>query len=146
MSNVAMQRESNEQVVLHVVDQQVVDHDAAQAKAMLVLDAHGMIRECNRAAEQLFKYPHNFLVWQSITLLIPDLAGITLLDGDQPNSRLRFLCRIGHQFQAVSREGDTFACDLFLNLLDGNTHGKLALIICPIEILNDYSARPRPAG
>jgi PAS domain-containing protein len=146
MSHMANQGEGNGLVALHEVVQHSLNHDVAGTKAILTLDVRGMIRECNPAAEQLFKYPHHALVWRSITQLIPGLTGVTLLDGDALNSRLRFLCRIGHQFQAISSEGDAFACELFLNLLDGDAHGKLAIIVCPVGDLNEYSARTRWVG
>jgi hypothetical protein len=70
--------------------------------AVLTLNGCGMICECNLASKTLFKYHRNALVWMAISMLLPELAGVALMESGQPNARLRFLCRIGHQFQAVA--------------------------------------------
>lgn len=101
--------------------------------AAISLDERGMIRDCNRASEALFNYRRSELVWRHVSLLLPQLAQLDLMQGGQPNPRLRFLCHAGHHFQGVTRSGERFASKLFLNLLNSSKNGGLSLIVRPAE-------------
>jgi len=100
-------------------------------KAVLTLDERGMILDCDRAGEALFKYRRNDLVCRHVSMLLPQLAELELMANGQPNPRLRFLCRIGCNLQTVTHDGERFASELFLTALDGNGHSRLLLIVCP---------------
>ena len=103
---------------------------AAQGDAAtLLLDQRGMIRGCNSASETLFGYRRGELVWQHVSMLLPQLAGIELLQNGQLNPRLLFLCRIGSYFQALSRDGECFASDLFLLNLANPGSSDLRLMV-----------------
>jgi len=56
-----------------------------------------------------------------------------LLQDGQPNPRLRFICRIGRHFQALTRDGDQFASELFINLLGSAENSRLLLIVRPAQ-------------
>jgi hypothetical protein len=101
--------------------------------AALTLDERGMIRDCSCAAEELFKYRRSELAWRHVSMLLPQLAELDLIQNGQANPRLRFLCRIGCPFQAVTHDGEHFASELFLNVLDNTEHGRLSLIVRPAE-------------
>jgi hypothetical protein len=109
----------------------VIAAGAGEDIAALTLDERGMIRDCSRGAEVLFRCRRSELVWRHVSMLLPQLAELELMPNGQPNPRLRFLCRIGRQLQAVTHDGECFACDLFLNVLDGTRHGRLLLIVRP---------------
>jgi hypothetical protein len=106
---------------------------AAQVMAGLMLDDLGMIRDCNPESEALFKYRRSHLVSQHVSLLLPQLAELELIQKGQPNVRLSFLSRIGHHFQATPRKGERLACKLFFNVLDSTGHGQMLLIVRPVE-------------
>ena len=99
--------------------------------AALTLDARGMIRYCNHAGESLFRYRRNELVWRHVSMLLPELAGVELLQGGEINSRLRFLYHIGRPFRALTQKGEGFDGELFLNVLDDSGGGRLSLILRP---------------
>jgi len=99
----------------------------------LTLDERGMVCDCNCAGESLFKYPRNELVLRHISMLLPQLAEVELIENGQLNPRLRFLCRIGRRFQAVTQDGERFASEIFLSLLNNTGHGRLSLIVRPVE-------------
>ena len=99
--------------------------------ATLMLDGKGMILDCNRSGEALFKYRRSEMVWRHVSMLFPQLSELELIQNCQPNPHLRFLCRIGRQFQGLTQEGGCFACDLFLNALDNTGRGLLSLIARP---------------
>jgi len=99
--------------------------------AVLRLDASGMVRDCNRASEALFKYRRSELVWRPVSMLLPQLAAWELVQNGQPNPQLKFLCRISRRFQAVTRDGRQFATELFFNLLNSAGRGGLSLIVRP---------------
>jgi PAS domain-containing protein len=131
MNVTAMQRKSSGTVAPTGSGNRAVAVSAWEDMAVLTLDGRGMICDCNRAGENLFEYHRNALVWRAISMLLPELAGLALMESGQPNARLRFLCRIGHQFQAVTQNGERFAGALCLNLLDSAGYGRLSLIVCP---------------
>ncbi len=101
--------------------------------AVLRLNDRGMIRDCNRAIETLFNYRRSELVWRHVSILLPQLAEMTLLQDGQPNPRLRFQCRIGRHFQALTRDGEQFASELFINFLGSTENSRLLLIVRPAE-------------
>lgn len=108
---------------------------AGEDIAALTVDAHGMICDCNGASETLFKYRRSQLVWRHVSMLLPHLAELELIQNGQPNLQLRFLNRIGRHFQAVTQDGEHFASEIFLNLLDSTGHGRLSLIVRPASEL-----------
>jgi PAS domain S-box-containing protein len=99
--------------------------------ATLTLDENGTVRDCNQAGETLFKYHRHELIRQHVSKLLPELAELALVENGQPNPRLRFLCRVGFHFRAVAQDGESFASELFLNLLDHAGHARLSLIVRP---------------
>lgn len=101
--------------------------------AVLRLNDRGMIRDCNRAIETLFNYRRSELVWRHVSILLPQLAEMALLQDGQPNPRLRFQCRIGRHFQALTRDGEQFASELFINFLGSTENSRLLLIVRPAE-------------
>lgn len=101
--------------------------------ATLTLDALGVIRYCNRASQTLFKYRCEEMLGQHIAILLPQLAGLQLIQDGQANPRLRFLCRIGHQFQGVTKDGDHISSELFFSTLDSAKSERLSLIVRPVE-------------
>jgi hypothetical protein len=120
----------------------VIAAGAGEDIAALTIDDRGMIRDCNRAAEVLFRCRRSDLVWRHVSVLLPQLAELELMPNGQPNPRLRFLCRIGRRIQAVTHDGERFASDLFLNVLDGTGHGRLLLIVRPAgEVVSDHGRR-----
>lgn len=103
-----------------------------QEMAVLTLDERGMIHDCNQDSETLFKYPRIELVRRHVSMLLPQLAELELMRDGQPNPRLRFLCRSGRHYQAVTKHGRHFASDLFFNRLDGAGQGGMSLIVRPV--------------
>jgi PAS domain S-box-containing protein len=99
---------------------------------VLMLDEHGMICNCNPSCEALFGYPRNELLLQHVSMLLPQLDATTLMCNGQSNPRLRFLCRVGHPFEAISSDDEKFSCDLFLNIINWEGRDCLSLIVHPI--------------
>lgn len=97
--------------------------------ATLIVDGRGMIRACNSSCEKLLGYRRRELTWRHISMVLPTLAEVGLMENGEPNPRLRFLCRIGRRFEVVPRDQGQFAGDIFLNRLGGRD--RLSLIIRP---------------
>jgi len=114
-----------------VVPDAAASGEAVEDAAVLTVDERGMVRDCNHAGELLFRYPRRDLVWRHVSLLLPQLADLDLMPNGEPNRRLRFLCRIGQHLEAVTRDRQRFACDLFVNALDGARPQRLVLIVRP---------------
>jgi PAS domain-containing protein len=108
----------------------VMPAGTAEDVAVLTLDELGMVRDCNRGGELLFRYHHGELVWRHISLLLPELADLQLMPDGEPNPRLRYFCRVGRHLQAVTHDGGGFACELYFNVLDNDPgHDRLVLVV-----------------
>ncbi len=112
---------------------------ANREPAALTLDSRGIVHDFNRAGEVLFGYRRQDVIQRHVSMLLPQLTGPELKQCSEPNSRLRFLCRIGQRFRALTRDGTVFASELFVNLLDGSGQGRLSLIVRPVS--HDHSRR-----
>jgi hypothetical protein len=71
------------------------------------------------------------LVRRHVSMLLPQLAELDLMENGEPNSHLRFLRHIGRHFQAVTKDGEKFASQIFLNILDNTGHCRVSLIVRP---------------
>ncbi|MDP2109401.1 MAG: PAS domain-containing protein [Thiobacillus sp.] len=93
---------------------------------VLALDDLGMIRDCGRACEQMFGYPPHELAGRHVSLLLPQLPDIGLVQEGRINSRLAHLCHCAVSFQARRRDGRHFASELFINRL--GSHNVVVLV------------------
>lgn len=101
--------------------------------ATLILAENGQVRDCSRAAAQLFGYPVDELRGRHASLLLPRLAGTELVQDGDLNPRLTFLSHCGLPFRASRRDGGEFACELFLNRLGNGAEGTLSVIVRAID-------------
>jgi hypothetical protein len=63
--------------------------------------------------------------------LLPQLAKIALMPGEQINPRLRFLSRIGHHFEVAGLDGANFVRELFFHIVENSGRRHLRVILCP---------------
>lgn len=94
--------------------------------ATLTLDDLGVIRDCSRACEPVFGYRPDELIGRPISVLLPQLPDVDLVQEGRINSRLAFLCHCAFAFQARCRDGRIFASEVFINRLD--THNVVVLV------------------
>ena len=106
--------------------------NSEEETAILTLYDNGTIRECNQAAAELLDCVPNNLTWQHISIIMPQLAESTLMQGEKINPNLRFLSHIGYGFEVVGLSGIHFACALFFNEVENFGRHCLRLIIRPI--------------
>ncbi len=100
--------------------------------AVLTLYDNGMIRDCSRVCAELLGCAASKLTWQHISIFLPQLADVALVNGERINPNLHFLSRIGHHFEAVGISGVHFACELFFNEVEILSQHCLRIIIQPI--------------
>lgn len=100
---------------------------------MLTLSDNGWIRSCNKAAGKLLGCASSELLWQHISMLLPQLAETPLMQKGQINPRLRFLSRIGHRFEVVAPSGTRIFSKLFFTDVEYPERHNLCLIIRPFE-------------
>ena len=100
-------------------------------RAVLTLDANGLIRNCNKAAAKLMKCSTSMLVWQHVSNFLPQLMDTQLMQDGHLNPRLRFLSRVGHRFALAMPNGGHIASRIFFNDLENAGRHNLRLIICP---------------
>lgn len=101
--------------------------------AAMTLKHDGSICECNEAAEALFGFYPDEMVSYPIAQLLPELEDVEWVQEQRPNPQLRFLCRIGKQFQALKRDGTSFPCRLTLLDLGNHIQCRLHLVIWRVE-------------
>ncbi len=97
--------------------------------ATILLDEHGFICDSDRVCEALFGYGCTEMVSRHVSVVLPQLTNVQLLYDGAPNPKLRYLCRIGVQFQGLGRDGERFSCDLFLNRLHSRGLPPLRLLV-----------------
>lgn len=105
-----------------------VDRGESAEQAVLQLDEHGWISDCNSAAERLFGFDRNQLKSRHISFVIPQLADLCLLYEGGINPRMNLLCRIGWQFTAKARGRLPFRCHVFVSHPGHNGSRHLRLI------------------
>lgn len=97
----------------------------------LVLNEHGIIRDCCQGGEQLFGYRCSELLKLHVSILLPQLAGVPLLQDGIFNPRLDFLCHCGHRFVAQDKEGHSFYSELHFVHLQHGARSTIRLIVRP---------------
>lgn len=105
--------------------------DIEEPIAVLTLNDTGMIRECSQAVCKLLGYRPSKLIWQHISLLLPQLAETTVMKAGQVNPRLHFLSRIGYQFDVIGQDGAQIAGELFFSIVETLGRQQLRIIIRP---------------
>ena len=106
---------------------------AGENVAALTLDQNGIICDCNSATEALFRYRRNEIVQRHVSMLLPQLAQLDLMEDGRINQHLHFLCHIGRAFLAVAQDGERFTGELFLNIADNMRGGFVSVIVRPAE-------------
>lgn len=104
-----------------------------ETMAVVTLTDRGVIRECSQAVYKLFGCRPSKLVWKHVSLLLPELAEVTLMSGGEINPRLRFLSRIGYRFEVAIPGSASSAGKLFFNSIESSGLGFLRIIICPTK-------------
>ncbi|MGA7180627.1 MAG: PAS domain-containing protein, partial [Thiobacillaceae bacterium] len=69
--------------------------------APLFLNDDGLIEDCSSACEAVFGYPKQQLRGHHVSLLLPKLEGIELVNQGQVKPRLKFLCHCAVPFMAT---------------------------------------------
>lgn len=97
--------------------------------ALLTLDDEGILCDCSSEGEALFKYCRDELIGRHISLLLPELLELELMQDGQINPHLRVRCRFGCHFVAVTRDGEHFPSDLFLTDLGRSGRNRVSVIV-----------------
>lgn len=100
--------------------------------AVLMICDNGIIFECNDAAGDLLDCKPSKLTWQHIYTILPQLADMSLMQGDQLNPHLRFLSRLGYTFETVGMTGAHFVSTVFFNEIETLGRHFLRIILRPV--------------
>ena len=103
---------------------------------VLLLDADGVIRECDQSVESIFGYRQHELIWQHISCLFPKFMEIALMQGNRLNPLLNYICHCDHLFEAVSKQSGIVICNLNFFLVEHNGSPSLRLIVRPVAKAN----------
>ncbi|MDO8991061.1 MAG: PAS domain-containing protein [Sideroxyarcus sp.] len=97
----------------------------------LSLDERGMIQDCNPRIESLFGFQRSDLVWHHISMLFPQLTGVELVQSGKFNPSLSYLCRCGHCFKGLKRQGDVFSSNLSIAYIGYDGSRSLRIFVHP---------------
>lgn len=114
--------------------------DHANDMLEVILSENGMIQECSMACMTYLKCSPSELLWQHISVLLPQFAVMPLMQGGQINPRLRFLSHIGNQFELIGKGGVRFLSEVFFNDVEGQGRHYLHLVIRPVRSLSALPA------
>jgi hypothetical protein len=107
--------------------------DENEDRLVLTLHLNGMITECNKAGERLLDCLPSELVWRHISQLLPQLKNVALMQGQNLSPYLRFLSRVGYQFEVISLKGAHLLGKAFFCEIGSMDHRFLRVIICPLS-------------
>lgn len=94
----------------------------------LTLTPQGVICDCVVPYGSWLGYRRSEIVWRHISALLPDLAEIEIMCGEELNPRLRFLSHIGHLFRLVDSDGKPCRGELFIRDTENRGHELRAMI------------------
>ena len=97
----------------------------------LSLGERGLIQDCSKSLEILFGFRRSDLVWQPVSKLFPQLAGVELVQAEQVNPLLKYLCRCGQLYHAQNRHGDSIFSNLSIVRLENFGKRSLRMIVRP---------------
>lgn len=107
--------------------------DTKSDLATLTIYDNGIIRSCNIACAELLGSTLNNLNSQHISVFLPQLKSVPLLNGETVNPYLKFLSRVGHQFEVVDANGVMFFSAVFFNDVEDFDRHCLRVIFQPIK-------------
>lgn len=86
-----------------------------EALAVMILSESGLISDCSEKGANVLGWAQSDLIGRSIAEVIPKLASVTLLKQGRAHAYLRFLSRIGHNFELVRKNGERTTGEIFFN-------------------------------
>lgn len=110
-----------------------VHSDDDDEPATFALSENGIIDDCSVVGERLFGYHRGELTGRHISVLLPKLGRMDLRQGEHVNPRLAYLCHCGIPFEARRRDGERFACELFLSAPGNAEWQTLRAILRPVD-------------
>ena len=72
------------------------------------VNERGIIQDCSESCERIFGYPRGDLVFQHISVLLPQFSGTAFDQEGRLTPLIFYLCHCGHSFQAQNRQGSVF--------------------------------------
>lgn len=97
--------------------------------AALILSEDGLIQDCSKEGAKLLGYIPENLIKLHISKLLPKLLEIDLLKAERINPYLKFLSRIGHQFELVEMNGDRKVGQIFFSDIENEGEHQFVLLI-----------------
>jgi len=108
------------------------DIDSSTSLAEVTLNDDGFIESCSKAATELLGCTANTLVLNHISIILPQLCGVPLVEGGRVNPYLRFLSRVGHSFEVVGLKDIHFFSAVFFNDIEGFGRHCMRIIFRPV--------------
>jgi PAS domain S-box-containing protein len=102
--------------------------DSIPGTATISLSEDGLVQGCSPACEMLFGYRQVELLGRHVSLLLPRLEGVVLVNRNEINPRLKYLCHCAIPFLAKRRDGRNFAGEVFFNRLNCGEHGLQVIV------------------
>lgn len=107
--------------------------DFSHSPAILTVANDGTVMECNDIGEEILELPKAHCHRTPIAMLLPQLGKIDLLEesGERVNPYLRFLSRIGRNFEIITMNGRQFSGELYFNDINFHNQHRIIIMIYP---------------
>jgi PAS domain S-box-containing protein len=102
--------------------------DSQAGMATIALNDDGLIQGCSSTCEKIFGYRQTELLGRHVSVLLPKLEGVVLVNHNEVNPRLKYLCHCAIPFLAKRRDGGNFAGEVFFNRLNGEKLGLQVIV------------------
>jgi hypothetical protein len=106
--------------------------DSDGMAVLTIIASDGVICRCNRLAGVLLNCLPSLIVWQNISMVLPQLKQLELMQADRVHPYLRFLSRIEHHFEVLAMNGKRFTSKLYFNEVEDLGQHCLRLILRPV--------------
>jgi hypothetical protein len=117
------------EVNIYPADREV---DAIDDLAEIMVFDNGVIKSYNNVVANLLGCKPNTLILEHVSKILPLLGEVDIFKQDRVNPYLRFLSRIGHNFEVVSMGGSRFLSALFFIDIEYFNEHYLRIIFKPV--------------
>lgn len=106
--------------------------DAIDDLAEIMVFDNGVIKSYNNVVANLLGCKPNALILEHVSKILPLLGEVDIFKQDRVNPYLRFLSRIGHNFEVVGMGGSRFLSALFFIDIEYFNEHYLRIIFKPV--------------
>lgn len=102
---------------------------ATRTQVALLIDEEGVIRECSKGAEEMFRGGAKALVGSHVSKFISRFSGADAFHGGELEPKLEYLCHCGAPFRAIRCDGTAFVGEICVANHVGRKGNHVRLVV-----------------